>query len=268
MAREKKKKDMIDDETHKLVKLGVTLDVLKSVDEPFSESEVYDRLDTSKSTTHRRMKELDEKGMIIEKRGEGEYVLTEVGRAVADRTDEYTSEISRMREYEDFLSTINSTELELDYISDGEVTRASPENPVAPLVRLAEVTTEASEAKILTSSIAPQAFEVGQEKVRQGEQKVEIVLDRRTIDSIRNSRWFSEELEMDTETGNLRVWIHEGPVPHQVGILDEKLCLGAEDEDRMPVAVLETENEEAVEWARHTFEEYKKRSEPLSHSEL
>jgi predicted transcriptional regulator len=36
----------------------------------------------------------------------------------------------------------------------------------------------------------------------------------------------------------------------------------------MPVAMLETENEDAVEWAERTFEEYRERSRRLEPSDI
>jgi predicted transcriptional regulator len=95
-----------------------------------------------------------------------------------------------------------------------------------------------------------------------------MVVDRRTVESIVDSEWFGEELKKDLRTGNFDMWVHEEPVPHQIGVMDERLCLGAEDDDRMPVAVLETDNEEAVRWAKRVFGRYKDRSTRVTHADI
>jgi predicted transcriptional regulator len=130
------------------------------------------------------------------------------------------------------------------------------------------VTAEASEVRVLTNSVAPESFKVGREKMRRGEQEVEMVVDGRTMESIRGNDWFGEEARHDLRSGSLRLWVHEEDIPYQMGILDDRLCLGAEDEDRMPVAMLETENEDAVEWGERTFEEYRERSRRLEASDV
>ena len=254
------------DKLQEVVKLSPVLRELDSSSQPLQQSEIRRRLNRSKSTTHRRIKKLEEMDF-ASKNGDG-YVLTDLGEAVAEKTAEYVSEVRTAREYEEFLDTLNETELRLADISDGEVTRATRENPVAPLVRLAEVTAEASEVRVLTNSVAPESFKVGREKMRRGEQEVEMVIDERIMETVRGNDWFGEEVRRDIESGNLRLWIHEEPIPYQIGVMDGRLCLGAEDEDRMPVAMLETENENAVEWAERTFEEYRERSRRLEPSDI
>lgn len=251
------------DDLQEVVKLSPVLRELDSSSQPLQQSEIRRRLDRSKSTTHRRVKRLEEMEF-VSKNGDGDgYILTDLGEAVAERTAEYVSEVRAAEEYEEFLDKLDGTDLRLTDIADADVTRSTHENPVAPLVRLAELTAEASEVRALTNSVAPESFKVGREKMRRGEQEVEMVIDERTMESVRGSEWFGGEVRQDVRSGNLRLWVHDEHVPYQIGIMDGRLCLGAEDEDRMPIAVLETENDAAVEWAENTFERYRERSRRL-----
>ena len=254
------------DEIQTIVKTSPVLQELRDSEEPLHQSEIRRRLDKSKSTTHRRMKKLEKMEFISG--GDQGYSLTLLGETVARKTEEYVSEVSVADEYEEFLETVKEAELSLRDIADADVTRASSENPVAPLVRLAEITADASEVRVLTNSVAPESFKVGREKIREGEQEVEMVIDGRTIKSIRGNDWFGEELKRDLGTENLELWVHREPVPYQIGIMDDRLCLGAEDENRMPVALLETENESAVKWAQREFKSYRERAERLAASDV
>lgn len=254
------------EEVQEIVKLSPVLHELDESSQPLQQSEIRERLDKSKSTTHRRVNTLEEMDF-ASKNGDG-YVLTDLGEAVAERTAEYVSEVRTAQEYEEFLETLDGTSLTLADIADGKVTRATRENPVAPLVRLAEVTANASEVRVLTNSVAPESFKVGREKMRRGEQEVEMVIDGRTMKSIRGNDWFGEEARHDLRSGSLSLWVHDENIPYQIGILDDRLCLGAEDDDRMPVALLETEKNTAVEWAERIFEEYRKRSRRLEPSDV
>jgi predicted transcriptional regulator len=257
---------MAEDIPHNAVRLSSSLRVLQESDRPLRQSEIRERIGRSKSTMHRRVRRMEETGLIS--KAESGYRLTDLGEAVAKRTTRYIAEVETAREYEEFLSTVNSTKLPLSSIVDASVTRASSDNPVAPLVRLAELTADASEVRVLTNSIAPESFEVGRTKLREGEQEVKMVVDKRTIESIRGSEWFGEEVRKDLRTGNLTLWVYKGSVPHQIGVMDDKLCLGAEDDDRMPVAVLETEDKEAVNWAESVFGSYRDDAELITASDV
>jgi len=234
---------------------------LRNSDGAVRQTELSDRTGKSKSTTHRGTKRLEEAGVV--RKGGGGYVLTEFGRVVADRTCSYVSEIEAAEEYDEFLCVVRETDLPLECITEADVTRASEQNPVAPLLRVAEVAADAEDIRVLTNSIAPKGFEVGRQGIRKGEKSVEMVVDRRTVESMRGSRWFGEELRKDLRTEGFDLWVHEGPVPYQIGVMDGCLCLGAEDDDRMPVAVLETKEERAVDWAVSVFERYRGRAERL-----
>lgn len=239
---------------------------LNEADGPLRQSELCDRLDKSKSTTHRKMKYLEKEG-IVEK-SDGTYELTDYGEFIAMRTERYLSEMVDIEKYRDFLSTVADTELGLDFISGASVTHSTDGNPMAPLVRLTELTSRSEEILVLTNSIAPESFEIGRQGIREGTKTVKMIIDRRTLDSIRGSDLYGEELRKDLSTGNLSLWIHDEPIEYQIGVMDGVLCLGAEDENRMPVAMLETEDKEAVSWGKRVFKEFKSRSEMLYISDV
>ena len=86
---------------------------------------------------------------------------------------------------------------------------------MAPLMRLAELTGTASDVRVLTSSIAPQSFDVGRRMLRNGDQETEMILDERTLDAIVGSDRYGEGLVADLRERPLDLWVHEGEVPYQ-----------------------------------------------------
>ncbi|MFP4175335.1 MAG: helix-turn-helix transcriptional regulator [Halobacteriales archaeon] len=244
------------------------LPVLETLQEEsgLRQSEIRDATDYSKSTTHRRLKKATKMGLVT--KSDGVYHLSELGELATKKASEYVSAVNRAYDLREFVRTVNDADLDITQVSDAKVTRSSVANPVAPLVRLAEVTVNASEVRVVTNSIAPESFEVGRAEIRDGSLEVEMVVDRRTVESIRGSNWFGEELERDLRTGNFDLWVHEDDVPYQIGVMDDKLCLGAEDENRMPVAMLETGDENAVEWGMQKFESYRDDAERIEPSDV
>jgi predicted transcriptional regulator len=248
-----------------VIKLLPVLNTLRG-EAGLRQSEIRDATDYSKSTTHRRTKKAVEMGLVS--KNDGVYHLSELGERVSEKASEYVSAVDRAYDLREFVRTVNDADLDITEVSDAEVTRASSANPVAPLVRLAEVTVNASEVCVLTNSIAPESFEVGRERIRDGRSEVEMVVDRRTINSIRGSDWFGDELRRDLRTGNFDLGVHDEDVPYQIGVMDDRLCLGAEDENRMPVAMLETTDEDAVGWGKRKFESYREDAERIEPSDV
>lgn len=231
------------------------------------QSEIRDRLDQSKSTTHRNVKALTELDLVI--KTENGYNLTDLGRTVTREVEDCVSRLDAAYSYSEFLDTIHQSDLDINHLTDAEVTNATDSNPMAPLIRIAEITTTATQVRVLTNSIAPRSFDVGREGVRNGDKNIQMVLDSRTIDTVQETRWYGEELVEDLETGNLEIYIHEDRVPYQIGLFDgEKLCLGAEDQEGRPKAMLETADTDAVDWAERTFVQYKAESEQLLPSDI
>lgn len=231
------------------------------------QSEIRDRLDQSKSTTHRNVKALTELDLVT--KNESGYNLTELGRTVTREVEDCVSRLDAAYRYSEFLDTIQHSDLDIDDLTDAEVTQATETNPMAPLVRLAEITTTSTRVRVLTNSIAPRSFDVGREGVRSGDKDIQMVLDSRTIDTVQETRWYGEELVEDLETGNLEIHIHEEPAPYQIGVFDaEKLCIGAEDPEGRPKAMLTTTDTDAVSWAERTFKQYKQESEQLLPSDI
>jgi hypothetical protein len=58
--------------------------------------------------------------------------------------------------------------------------------------------------------------------------------------------------------------VYDGEVPYYLGVLDETVQIGVEDENGMPRALLETDVEGLGEWASDTYAQYRERSTPFS----
>jgi hypothetical protein len=67
------------------------------------------------------------------------------------------------------------------------------------------------------------------------------------------------------DTGRFEVHVHDGDIPYYLGILDDTVQMGV-NEDGEPRGLLETDSEEVREWAENRYESYKQEAEPLSQS--
>lgn len=233
---------------------------------PLSQRDISDRCGISKSTAHRNVKSLIDKGIL--RKENGGYVLTDLGEVVADETAGYISRIKKARENPNVPDFALGTGLEIEHVVNGKVTRSSRGNPLAPLARLAEVTEKAEEVRVLTNSVARESLDAGLGRVLDGEQDIEVVVGERVLESMLGTGWLGDRLLEAVSTENLRIWIYEGLVPHQICVIDGKLCYSIENENGMPVALLETENDEAIRWAKRVFEKHRDEARRLRPSEI
>jgi predicted transcriptional regulator len=235
-------------------------------DAPLSQRDISDRCGISKSTAHRNVKSLIDKGIL--RKENGGYVLTDIGEVVADETARYVSRIQKAKKNPNIPDFVLDTGLEIEHVVDGKVTRSSRGNPLAPLSRLAEVTKKAEKAHVMTNSVAPESLDAGLGRVLDGEQDIEVVVGERVLESMLGTGWLGDKLLEAVSTENLRIWICEDLIPHQICVIDSKLCYSIENESGMPVALLETENDEAIRWAKRVFEKHREEARRLRPSEI
>ena len=230
-----------------------------------TQKEIGRRLDHPKSTTHRKVRWLEEMNLV--KKSGSRYELTDLGRIVTDEVEDCCSKVKRAMEVREFLDVLSDSDLCLEEVKEADVTRVRDENPFEPMTRLAELVDGTKEAYVLAKSMAPRGFAAGRESIRRGDTELEIVVDSDIPGYVDIAEWFGDGIENALETGRLKIWVHDD-IEYNFAVLDGKLCLGSEDENGVPDAILETTDRRAVEWAREEMERHKQISDRLTVSDV
>lgn len=253
--------------TEKIGQLGLRRSqVLREMlDGPVQQRDLRNNLEVSKSTSYRAVKSLTEQGL-AERDTEG-YRLTDLGEVVAHEVTEFEETVKAADRLEPFLCELPLGEVSLSCFSDAEAEISTPSNPMAPLLCLAEKTRESDNIRVLTNAIAPRSFDTGREGIRNRQKEVYMVLDEDAASELLSTDWYGEGLEKDLRTEYLNIRVHDD-VDRQLGILDDTVCIGVEDDTGLPKGMLECENEEVREWAESTFEENKEQAREFVPSEL
>lgn len=240
------------------------LEAVEDYDEPPRQRDVREELGQSKATTHRKVSWLEENGLLqTQDRG---YRLTDYGEYVLGELSKCGDRLERASELSEFLELVDAG-LPVDDLGDTRVTRATEENPFLPEIRLAEVVEGTEDCRVATNAVAPRAFAVGRNRVRDGEMELRIVLDSSTVESMEIPEWYGEGFRDDLDSGNLRLWIHPD-VPYRIGVIDDVFVAGSDDENGVPEAFLESESSDAVEWANRRFREFKDEAEEVAADDL
>lgn len=254
---------MDDDAILEILERYPVLAALDESEEAPSRRELVDRLGLSKSSVYRIVTSLEEKGLVEE--NEDGVVLTPLGRTVVRETAGYREALQTADEVAEFVDVLplEGRDLELDDLDRVRITKATEEQPMAPLLRLAEVTETAEETRVLTNTVAPQSFDVGRQRVLDGEMEAHLVLEETAARTLVEKDWYSESLRQDLEQDELTIRVAEQAIPYQLGIMDDVVCLGADGSGSMPIGLLEAENPALREWAHEEFAAYRDEAAPI-----
>jgi hypothetical protein len=64
------------------------------------------------------------------------------------------------------------------------------------------------------------------------------------------------------------MFVTDADVPHVIGIGDDTVYFGVDDERGAPLALIETSDETVFVWAEGTFETYRREAVPLTSNEF
>jgi len=127
---------MVDDLARTLHRRSDLLALL--VEEPRSKREMEDRVDASRSTIDRGIRDLEAVGLV--ERTNGGYAATVSGRLAAESRAAHVTELDGVDRAGPLLDLLDDgSELGREMLTGVEVERAEPPSPAAPLERLKEV---------------------------------------------------------------------------------------------------------------------------------
>ncbi|PSP62934.1 hypothetical protein BRC77_08670 [Halobacteriales archaeon QH_8_64_26] len=92
----------------------------------------------------------------------------------------------------------------------------------------------------------------------------EYVVGSGVVETLRTDPDYTEPCEAMLGTDRFELSVCDGEVPYYLGLLDETIRIGVEDEEGMPRALVETDAGGVGEWANETYDEYRDRSMPFS----
>lgn len=223
-------------------------------EEPLDRHELETRLDISKSTAHRNTKSLAEQGLL--EKSNGDFVLTEFGQAVADVVAAYEKEMDTTIRLAPVFESVSGTEppCPIEAFANATVTSADRGDPFAPLARFVSLVRESDSLRMFDSyAIAPTYIDEIHGRVLDGMRT--IVVERPDVAEDIMENYPAKCVQL-CASEFLEMRLHEG-LPFGLVILDDCIGIGVRDSDTgIPRAFVDTESNEAREWAETIFESY------------
>ncbi|WP_336361109.1 helix-turn-helix transcriptional regulator [Haladaptatus sp. ZSTT2] len=234
----------------------VVLDTLAT--RPCTRDELIDATGASRVTLGRILTDLQTRGWI--RKDGNEYRATSIGRLVATQFNELIETTETANKLHDIIQWLPADEFDfpLTCLHDATIIRPSQSDPLAPIRWAATYLRQADEVEMLTHSVAAENLEANWQAVANGTQQLSAVLTRGVVETIREDAVLATQMAEMVETGNASIHEYDGDVPYVVMVTDHKTLLGVDDDQRMPRALIITEDEHVRAWASDTIAEYRR----------
>lgn len=240
----------------KLVRHAPMLEALS--DRPLDRQDLEERLGISRATSHRFTRWLGDRGLI--ERTDGEFHLTELGRAVTATMTSFKTEVATAFRLATVLVTLGDTRppLPLAAFSDAVVTTPAPGDPYGPMLRYASLVRETTTLRgFNTWSIAPTYMDEIQERILDG-METDLIDPLPVVEDIMDN--YPERCVEVCVSGHLTIRLHSS-LPFGLVILDDRIGIAVRDPETNALsAFVDTDSSVAREWAEAVYETYKAES--------
>lgn len=242
---------MSDELLHDVVKRASVFDALS--DGPLSAADLADRVDMSRSTVHRTTQSFVDAGL-LEKR-DSEFTLSGLGHALASELDTFRMRVDADARLEPFFNTVGPTDVDLpvECFADARVTVPKARRPHFAVERIIDLIEESDSMRMFSSVISPVYVDAALRAMASGTD-IEVVFDGEVLDIIVAE--FQDQAMEGFETGRFTVHVHDD-VPFELFLFDDAIGMAAHDDHGIARVFVETDCDEAYDWANDLFERYR-----------
>lgn len=210
---------------------------------PMTSREFRDEIDASRTTVKRNLDKLVDRGWL--ENSNTEYTIRPCGELVAAEFTDLIDAIRIIRELQPFMRWVDLDDLDfgLYELVDAEVTVASDGDPYAPVNEHVDALQTANEVRALLPSVGHEAFKVILQRLNEADPAYDLVVKPACAKTLQEGRQYEALFEEAIASGAVEVSLYEGVIPYYLGVLDETVQIGVEDDDGFPRALVETESE-------------------------
>lgn len=260
----------LETETDELVQVLRHRHVFAELQEgPLERRQLEDRLDVSRSTSHRYVRTLQELGLV--EKTDGRYALTDLGAGIAEAVATFETEVGTRLRLAPMMDVVRDVTPPVDIAAfeDATVTSVDHGEPFAPLRRFVSLVQKTETLRgINTARIAPTYLDEFQGRILDGMQTELIDSPHITEDIMER---YPEKIIQVCASENVTILIHEdeGTLPFGLVLLDDHVAIGLFHTTKGTLETLiDTDEPAAIEWATAVYDQYKSESTQLDNATL
>ncbi len=220
--------------------------------QPVPATELERSVDSSVSTINRVVSQFERENF-LERTGDG-IVMTDAGSLLLSETARFIETVDTTRHLQPLLTSFTDAPLEFDtdWIHESTVTRATPNNPYAPLSRYSELFAEADEKRLIGDQfvVPKQGVEAAMSEIDESTHCT-CVWSAEAVE--RMTEQFPDMIAWSTQRENLTARVTED-VGLDLALFDDHLLVYGFDDTGILSVLVDTDNTAAVEWGDAVFE--------------
>lgn len=229
-------------------------------DAPGAPADLADALPLSRRSVQRHLGAFVERGLAT--KTDGAYRLTTTGELVAAEHASYLETLERIESHRTFLRHLPDAEHAPDpgWLADAALVEATTENPQAPVYEYIDRVREfdADRLRMLSPVLSRLFHDVHAELALDGVH-TELVMAADTVDRARDLN--PAEFELVASVDALALYEHPGEIAVGLTLGDDRLLIGAYDDDGRMAACVHASDGAFLQWAADLFERYRGRAE-------
>lgn len=233
-------------------------------DGPLDRRDLEDRLGVSKPTVHRLTRRLGEMGLV--ERSNGRFVLTGVGRVVAETVTAFTQSVETAHRLAPLLESHDDPSLDIAAFADATVTTAGPGDPYRPMRRYYSfIERTETLCEFDTTLLSPEYVDALTRRIHDG-METELVYPPAVATQLLSAH--PERMAELAESGYLDLRVHPN-LPYGLAIFDERVAVASYCETTGALRTfIDTNSPAAREWAEGVYATYRAEAAELPISEL
>lgn len=237
------------------------------VEAPRRRDEILERVDASRVTIARILRELEERNW-IERSGQV-YEVTSPGEWVCDEFTDLMDEMEAENRLREALQWFPSELLTFDIrcLRDAEIILLDGSDTTALVRRIVEFHRSGERVRGVARAAAPVFIENHWELTVHGDTRVELVLTPEALDVVRNHPTSAQQFCEMLDEENAQYSVCE-EIPISVGLVDGTVGINLTDEQGILRGGLVTDDETVHAWAADLFETCREQARPVKPDEI
>lgn len=231
-------------------------------DGPLTREDLTDRCNAARVTVDRNIEKLRDRGM-IEENVDG-FDLTALGAALAEDFVAMAETVSVADRLTPVLRHVPRDTFDLDIraLADADVTVSTRADPYAPVSRHEQTLQEATRVRVLLPAVGADPLSTAVDRLVDRKLDHELVVSADVASALRTDA-YSDEIEKMLQVDDSALLVYDGDVPYYLGIVDDTVQIGVDDDDGIPRALAESDAEQVRKWAAKTYRSFRSSTEPF-----
>jgi predicted transcriptional regulator len=238
-------------------------------DGPLTRPELHEATGISQPTLGRILGSFEDRHWVERRRPE--YALTPLGELLVEEFEELLDTVETVQQLGDVVQQLPTDEMDFDVraFADATVWTPDPGDTLSHIRRMERVWFDADRRRLLGSTLGPASFDDRREQARRDfdrleQMEVETIVSRAMLEQGMSDPEIRRMTQEHWDPEHVRAYLYDGPIPLILAIADEKAMLAPTDENGIPSAVIETENETIRSWVETEIDEYREQSVELT----